>query len=232
METDKLIRNTSILLCFVAGFCDTLTFVAAGELFSAHVTGNFIVFAYDLIKHSNPHSWQKLLTFPIFVLAVMLGGGIAQKSANMYTLLLWESILLIISGALAPILLTDGQDSGWQVQLIAALIVVAMAFQNTFGKLHNKATYGLTTVMTGNVTQASLDLINGLTRGSAGFEIRSSFKKQVTLIVGFLAGCLAGAIMGKQYGLVAVLLAGVLMLGWLLANKLWSPVELSPRTNN
>ena len=216
METEKFTRNTTLLLCFAAGFCDTLTFVAAGEIFSAHVTGNFIVFAYDLIKHIDPHGWQKLATFPIFVLAVMLGGRIAKRSANMYTLLILESLLLIVSGVLSATLLKDGQDSGWQVQLIVVVIVTAMAFQNTFGKLYNKATYGLTTVMTGNVTQASLDLIRALTTSPADGEIWASFKKQVILIIGFLAGCLAGALMAKQYGLVAILLPGVMMLVWSL----------------
>ena len=221
METEKLTRNTTLLLCFAAGFCDTLTFVAAGEVFSAHVTGNFIVFAYDLIKHDNPHGWQKLLTFPVFVLAVMLGGRIAKKSANMYTLLILEGLLLLVSGILSAVPLNSGLDKGWQVQLIVLGIVIAMAFQNTFGKLYNKATYGLTTVMTGNVTQASLDLIKGLTTRPADSETWVSFKKQVTLIVGFLVGCIAGALMAKQYGLVSTLLPGVMMLTWLGANKLF-----------
>jgi len=221
METEKLIRNTTLLLCFAAGFCDTLTFVAAGELFSAHVTGNFIVFAYDLIKHDNPHGWQKLLTFPVFVLAVMLGGRIAKKSANMYTLLILEGLLLLVSGILSAVPANDGLDKGWQVQLIVMGIVIAMAFQNTFGKLYNKATYGLTTVMTGNVTQAALDLIKGLTANPADSEAWISFKKQVTLIVGFLVGCVAGALMAKQYGLISALLPGILMLTWLGINKLF-----------
>ncbi|WP_439696835.1 YoaK family protein [Mucilaginibacter sp. AW1-7] len=220
METEKLVRNTTLLLCFAAGFCDTLTFVAAGELFSAHVTGNFIVFAYDLIKHNNPHDWQKLLTFPVFVLAVMLGGRIGKKSANMYLLLILESLLLIISGLLSATLLDQGQEGGWQVQIIVVLIVIAMAFQNTFGKLYNKATYGLTTVMTGNVTQASLDLIRGLTINPADNEIWVSFRKQLVLIVGFLVGCLSGAVMAKQFGLVSVLVPGLLMVMWLAASKL------------
>jgi uncharacterized membrane protein YoaK (UPF0700 family) len=223
METEKLIRNTTLLLCFAAGFCDTLTFVAAGELFSAHVTGNFIVFAYDLIKHDNPHSWQKLLTFPVFVLAVMLGGRIAKKSTNMYTLLILEGLLLLVSGILSAVPVNSELDKGWQVQLIVMGIVIAMAFQNTFGKLYNKATYGLTTVMTGNVTQASLDLIKGLTARPADPETWISFKKQVTLIIGFLVGCVAGALMAKQYGLVSALLPGVMMLTWLGANKLFGP---------
>jgi uncharacterized membrane protein YoaK (UPF0700 family) len=218
METEKLIRNTTLLLCFVAGFCDTLTFVAAGELFSAHVTGNFIVFAYDIIKHADVHGWQKLLTFPVFVLAVMLGGWLAKRSANMYLLLILEGFLLLISGVLS-VFAGGEQETGWQVQLIAMVIVVAMAFQNTFGKLYNKATYGLTTVMTGNVTQASLDLIKCFT-GPADPELWTSFKKQITLIGGFLLGCLVGALMARQYGLVSVLLPALLMLVWLAANKM------------
>ena len=225
METEKLTRNTTLLLCFAAGFCDTLTFVAAGELFSAHVTGNFIVFDYDLIKHNNPHGWQKLLTFPVFVLAVMLGGGIANKSANMYTLLILEGLLLLVSGILSAVPANSGLDNGWQVQLIVMGIVIAMAFQNTFGKLYNKATYGLTTVMTGNVTQASLDLIKGLTARPADAETWISFRKQVTLVVGFLVGCVAGALMAKQYGLVSALMPGVMMLTWLGANKLFEQQE-------
>ena len=221
METEKLTRNTTLLLCFAAGFCDTLTFVAAGELFSAHVTGNFIVFAYDLIKYDNPNGWQKLLTFPVFVLGVMLGGSIAKKSANMYTLLILEGLLLLVSGILSAIPVNSGQDKGWQVQLIVMGIVIAMAFQNTFGKLYNKATYGLTTVMTGNVTQASLDLVKGITAKPENAEIWISFKKQGTLIIGFLIGCVAGALMAKFYGLVAAMLPGIIMLGWLGANKLF-----------
>jgi uncharacterized membrane protein YoaK (UPF0700 family) len=221
METEKLIRNTTLLLCFTAGFCDTLTFVAAGELFSAHVTGNFIVFAYDIIKHIDPHGWQKLLTFPVFVLAVMLGGRMAKRSGNIYMLLILEGFLLLAGGILSAVLINHGQDTGWQVQLVVMVIVTAMAFQKTFGKLYGKFTYGLTTVMTGNVTQGSLDLIRGITSNPADPEIWISFKKQVTLITGFLAGCLAGALMAKQYGLVSVLLPAIIMLAWLAANKLF-----------
>ncbi len=74
MTPDTRIRNISLLLTFVAGYCDTVTFIAANEVFSAHVTGNFIVLAYDLVYRSNGETWTKLLTFPVFVAAVMTGG--------------------------------------------------------------------------------------------------------------------------------------------------------------
>lgn len=220
--TGKFIRNTTLLLCFTAGFCDTLTFVAAGEVFSAHVTGNFIVFAYDLIKHPDGYGWQKLLTFPVFILAVMLGGAIANRSANKYTLLILESLLLLLGGALSAVFLSKGEDGGWMIQVIVLIIVTAMAFQNTFGKINSKATFGLTTVMTGNVTQAALDLLKIVAERPLNADVSTSFKKQLHLVFGFLAGCLAGALMAMQFGLASALLPGTLMLLWLWVSKLLS----------
>src|SRR5687768_2807377 len=101
MTPQSRIRNISLLLTFVAGYCDTVTFIAANEIFSAHVTGNFIVLAYDLVNRSNGDTWTKLLTFPMFVAAVMVGGWLAGKSTREYLLLLVEGGLLLLSGGLA-----------------------------------------------------------------------------------------------------------------------------------
>jgi hypothetical protein len=43
MFLSKNIAYSTMMLAGVAGFCDTVTFVAADELFSAHVTGNFTI---------------------------------------------------------------------------------------------------------------------------------------------------------------------------------------------
>ncbi len=74
MTPQTRIRNISLLLTFVAGYCDTVTFLAANEVFSAHVTGNFILLAHDVVHRSDGETWTKLLTFPVFVAAVMAGG--------------------------------------------------------------------------------------------------------------------------------------------------------------
>src|ERR1700723_2599095 len=65
-------RTRTLLLTLVASFCDASTFVGAGRLFSAHVTGNFIVLAYDLVHGADRHEWSKLLAFPMFFSAVMI----------------------------------------------------------------------------------------------------------------------------------------------------------------
>ncbi|RQO65288.1 DUF1275 domain-containing protein [Pedobacter sp. KBW06] len=212
METGKNINFVTLLLTAVAGFCDTITFVAADRIFSAHVTGNFIVFAYQMIKGAEPGDWVKLLTFPVFILAVIVGGWISSRFKNSHFLLCCEGILLIAAGILAYSS-TGTVNSLMTVQMyiVTMLIVFAMGFQNTFGKLYVKETYGPTTMMTGNVTQFSLDLRALLSSGFVDRSYLTGLKKGVVTLGGFLLGCFLGAYAGKVFGLAGVLLPGATM---------------------
>lgn len=212
MEIQKNIWYVTLLLTIIAGFCDTVTFVAADSIFSAHVTGNFIVFAYQIVKGIDMNAWIKLLTFPIFIIAVIIGGRIALKVTNRYTLLFWEGLLLLLSGSAVYILNYFGIISEWTMYVIAMTTVFAMGFQNAFGKLYAKETHGPTTMMTGNVTQASLDLGNLLKNSFNDAEVLLSFKKQLITIFGFLIGCFLGAVAGKFFGLGTLILPGIAMI--------------------
>jgi uncharacterized membrane protein YoaK (UPF0700 family) len=212
MEIQKNIWYVTLLLTIIAGYCDTVTFVAADSIFSAHVTGNFIVFAYQIIKGSDLHAWVKLLTFPVFILAVIVGGRIALKSVNHYTILFWEGVILLLSGIATYVFGYLEIFSEWTLYTIAMATVFAMGLQNAFGKLYAKETYGPTTMMTGNVTQASLDLGNLLKNGLKDVDLLSSFKKQLVTIIGFLVGCFLGAVAGKYFGLGTLVLPGVGMI--------------------
>lgn len=212
MEIQKNIWYVTLLLTMIAGYCDTVTFVAADSIFSAHVTGNFIVFAYQIIKGSDLHAWVKLLTFPVFILAVIVGGRIALKVTNRYTILFWEGIILVLSGIACYVFGYLGVVSEWTIYAVAMTTVFAMGLQNAFGKLYAKETHGPTTMMTGNVTQASLDLGNLLKNGLKDFDALLSFKKQLVTIIGFLVGCFLGAVAGKFFGLGTLILPGAAMI--------------------
>ena len=212
MEIQKNIWYVTLLLTMIAGYCDTVTFVAADSIFSAHVTGNFIVFAYQIIKGSDIHAWVKLLTFPVFILAVIVGGRIALKNTNHYTILFWEGIILVLSGIAAYAFGFLEMISEWTLYGIAMTTVFAMGLQNAFGKLYAKETHGPTTMMTGNVTQASLDLGNLLKIGVKDPETILSFKKQLVTIFGFLVGCFLGAVAGKFFGLGTLIIPGAAMI--------------------
>ena len=207
MEMEEVkIWNITLLLAAIAGFCDTVTFVAADSLFSAHVTGNFIVFAYQLINRQELHAWVKLLTFPVFVFSVMAGGRLAANTLNKYHLLLAEGVLLCLGGIGVVVFDAVAFNEAWAMHLIAMMVVFAMGVQNAFGKLYSKETYGPTTMMTGNVTQAALDLGAWLKGDKPAL---TSLKKQAVTIGGFLTGCVLGALIGNYIGLSAILLPGI-----------------------
>lgn len=208
------IHWVTFLLAWIAGYADTATFVAGDSIFSAHVTGNFIVFAAQVVAGANPGDWVKLLTFPVFILAVMAGGRIAKKTDTKYRILFIESLVLLTCSVLALML------PHWPIieekagmHIIVMISVAAMGLQNAFGKLFAKETHGPTTMMTGNVTQASLDL-GKILFGGIEKEVISwmSLQKQLITIGGFLAGCLLGALFGKLLGLAALGVAGIALL--------------------
>ncbi len=63
---------TRLGLTLLAGYCDTVTFVQMHGVFSAHVTGNFVLFAAALGRGLEPQDYLKLWTFPVFIVAVSI----------------------------------------------------------------------------------------------------------------------------------------------------------------
>jgi len=49
------VNFTSIILSYVAGYADTSTFIGADRLFSAHVTGNFVILPYEIVTNQINH---------------------------------------------------------------------------------------------------------------------------------------------------------------------------------
>ncbi|TDO24296.1 YoaK family protein [Pedobacter duraquae] len=209
---NKKIGFVTLILTAIAGYCDTITFVAADKIFSAHVTGNFIVFAYQLIKGGEGDTWIKLLTFPVFMISVMIGGWIAAKFVNKHFILFCEGLVLILSGILAYALgYLDNAEITWPMYLVVMLIVFAMGLQNAFSKIFPKETHGPTTMMTGNVTQLSLDIRSAIVARFQNPDFVAGLKHGLITVGGFLIGCLLGAYVGKLFGLAGALLPGVAM---------------------
>lgn len=212
MDNSLLIRYNTLLLVLTAGYCDTITFISADELFSAHVTGNFIIFAYDIIGRVHFVTWIRLLTFPVFVAAVITGGWLSG-STNKYNILRIEGVLLI-AGGLVSLLLSLLHIVSVRTNFgIALLVVFAMGLQNAFGKLFSKETYGPTTMMTGNVTQAALHLFDHFSPRKKDPALAGQLKHDALMLTGFLCGCLLGGLAGKFFGLAGIIIPG----GFLLA---------------
>lgn len=208
----KNIGYLTVLLSAIAGYCDTVTFVAADNIFSAHVTGNFIVFAYQIINGNDVNARLRLLTFPIFILSIVAAGWIAKKAKNRkYELLYWEGIILTVTGITTYILKVGELLTEEMTFVLAMFFVFAMGFQNAFGKIYSSETFGPTTMMTGNVTQLSLELGNFYKSFFKEYSIGNKFLKQLITVTGFLAGCLIGAVAAKYISLGAAIFPGLIL---------------------
>jgi uncharacterized membrane protein YoaK (UPF0700 family) len=206
------IRFLTLVLTLTAGYCDSLTFVAADKIFSAHVTGNFIVFAYQIIVGTSHGAWGSLLTFPVFILSVMVGGWLIAAFSNEHFLFFCEGIILLIAGMIACLADYPAHaNMTTSKYLVTMMVVLAMGLQNAAGRIFAKETYGPTTMMTGNVTQFALDI-----RAYFGSGFKTSLLpaivKGATTLGGFLAGCIIGAYSGHYIGLPGILLPGVTMM--------------------
>jgi len=158
------------------------------------VTGNFILFAYQLVTHTDEYSWVKLITLPVFIISVISGGWIASRSSDRYLLLLSEGALLTLGG-LAALAYQMSAHPGWMIYTVVMFVVFAMGLQNAFGKLFSKETHGPTTMMTGNVTQAALDIGSLYRAKFRDASVRLSLRKNMATVGGFLFGCLLGAVL-------------------------------------
>ena len=213
------------MLTAAAAFTDSATFVGADKLFSAHVTGNFIVLAYDTIHGADRNEWSKLLAFPVFFAGVMLAGRLANKQSGAVVgegarvtpdagdrLLRVEGVLLVLAALAAGAMRWMHIQQEWVLVLISMAIVLAMSFQNAFGRLYVKRVYGPTTVMTGNVSSAALDIAAWLLDRPRHPEKVAPLRHNLAMIGVFLGGCFAGAACAYFLGLMAVLAPGLAVL--------------------
>jgi uncharacterized membrane protein YoaK (UPF0700 family) len=215
MKIDRVIF-TSVILSYVAGYADTSTFIGADGLFSAHVTGNFVMLPYDIVTNRIAASWIKLISFPVFILAVFISTQIInhvrddRKAINRFVIL--EGTLLIISGLIAWIYRHQNTNSVLN-GLIPMLVVFAMGLQNAFGRFFSKQVFAPTTLMTGNTTQFIIDLAGYLKhKDEEKQNLRQKLVHGMYIILPFLIGCFSGAFITKAVGLGSSVFIGLLML--------------------
>ena len=190
-------------LGFVAGFVDTFGFVALFLLFTAHVTGNFVLIGTALVK-SGPGVLAKLLALPVFMVAVACVCVFVRLHERvgrpvMTSLLVLQGVLLagFVAAGLTLGPFTNADAAG---AVVTGMIgVVAMAIQNAGWRLAFPSLVP-TTVMTGNVTQVVIDAVDALWAPSpaARAEAYGRLKRFIPAIVSFAAGAIVGAVAFAQ----------------------------------
>ena len=207
MQTARHSYLMIALLSFIGGYVDTFGFIALFGLFTAHITGNFVLMGAMLV---NPMQGGllKLLAFPAFLLGVAASRIIVldfeqrHKSA-LKTLFVVQGILLIgfmTAGLMSPLPLES--DTELAAIFAGMLGAAAMAIQSAGGRT-SMAGIIHTTVMTGNVTHMIIDITdilygkNAELRARAKTRLRQLAPAVSTFFIGAL--CAAGGYLNFGY---------------------------------
>ena len=214
-------RTDSCLLSFVAGYVDTCVFVGLFGLFTAHVTGNFVLIGAELVHHSdNGEVLPKILALPVFILAVMLTVKVVEAlrraSRTPVALLLYaEAGLLLVCVGVALALAAPSGATALAAVVPGMLAAAAMGLQNALMRLE-LASLPSTTVMTINVTQSAIDVAVMLGRRAGPVadpkraEAKRRFARGWPPILAFTAGAATGAAGYALAGLSALALPALL----------------------
>ena len=211
-------RRLAPLLAVIAGMVDVIGYVSL-KLFTAHVTGNLVVIAALLVRGGPPNMAQ-ILAVPVFIAAVAAVWLIAKASdrrgpALARPLLLFQFLLLICLLTFSVIYDPAANPRGLMAGVAAMIAVSAMACQFALLRLAMPVAPS-TAVMTGNLTNSVLSLLDTVSRSEPLVEgAKERLKKTLQLVVGFCAGCIAGAAavswLGDWAWSLPVVLAGVAM---------------------
>jgi uncharacterized membrane protein YoaK (UPF0700 family) len=180
------------LLSVIAGMVDVIGFLSLG-IFTAHVTGNIVVIGALMVRDDRVNPAQ-ILAVPVFILAVAATWLIAKASGRRGTglmrPLLLIQFLLITCLLIFSIITKPSTDPHGPMATIAAMIAVsAMGCQFALLRLTLPVAPS-TAVMTGNLTNAVLALVDSSSRTEPLMESNSKrLSGALHLLVGFFVGC-------------------------------------------
>src|SRR5476649_1091011 len=200
--------GTAVLLAYISGFVDTLSFIALFGLFAAHVTGNFVLIATSLMDMHHG-LWMKLLAVPVFIAAAVVTRMFIirrerhRRNAARHVLIVQALLLTAFMGtALASGPLVRGDQP--LALLTGLLAAAAMAIQNTAARTF-LSNLPPTTVMTGNLMQVIIDTVD-LKLGHGPLDAkRARLAKLAPMLVAFVAGTLCGAIGYTTLGFLSLI---------------------------
>jgi len=172
---------------------DLIGFLGLG-IFTAHVTGNIVVVGALIVRHNRVNPAQ-ILAIPVFILAVAVTWLIAKASGRrgmglMRPLLLIQFLLITCLLIFSVITKPSADPHGLMATIAAMIAVTAMGCQFALLRLSLPVAPS-TAVMTGNLTNAVLGLLDSSSRTAPLME--SDGKRlagALHLLVGFFVGCL------------------------------------------
>ena len=184
-----------LLLSTIAGSVDVISFLTL-KIFAAHITGNLVLIAALIVGGRKPNLDQDL-AIPVFIIATATVWLIAKTSGSR-GLHLARLLLLIQFALLTAVLVISLQcrpstsPKGLLFTVDAMTAISAMACQFALLRIIMPNAPS-TAVMTGNLSSSTLALLDIMWNEPLIAGGKQRLRKQFTLLLGFFAGCTAGA---------------------------------------
>lgn len=199
---------TSMGMAFVGGYVDVVGFVLLFGLFVNHATGNLVMLGVALVG-GDDGIVTKLLSLPVFVAAAAATYALirrrrARGKASDVMVLLLQAALLLAFMLLTVTALPAGNADQPAVMLAGLVGVCAMAVQN-IGARVIFSDLAPTTIMTGNVTQIAIDLVDLLSARDLGEALIARIIKTWPPVMAFALGVACGALGVLAFGAVCLL---------------------------
>jgi uncharacterized membrane protein YoaK (UPF0700 family) len=197
----------------VAGYVDAAGFLGLYGLYAAHVTGDLVAAGTTVGGGLQEGLCLRLVAIVVFMISVASAALVTREARRrrqrpMTALFALLTVSLLLFCAAGVVLRPElrGPDA-WAVVLTSALGVFAMGIQNALMR-DALCSFAATTLMTGNLTQMTLDLVNMLlpdeTGGASGpssnertarrIDARRRLNKSATAVFAFLLGTVLGGV--------------------------------------
>lgn len=184
------------LLSVIAGMVDLISFLSLG-IFTAHITGNIVVIGALVARHGRVNLMQ-ILAIPVFIVAVVATWLLAKASRkhghNLTRFLLLVQFLLLACVLIFSVVTNpSAKPHGLMAGIAAMMAVSAMACQFALLRLTLPVAPS-TAVMTGNLTNAVLSLLNTISRSQQSTASDTArLRASLHLLIGFFGGCVVAA---------------------------------------
>jgi uncharacterized membrane protein YoaK (UPF0700 family) len=213
----------SAFLAWVGGYVDAAGCIALYGLYTAHLTGALVTAGSAVSQRVDPATLEKLLLIPVFVLAVVVTTVFARFLRRrgvevVPALLLLMAVALAAFAVVGAALHPDRSRAGSHaLVVVAGAGIAAMAVQNMLMR-DVLRTFSPTTIMTGNLTQCTIDLVDWAlptprgafkTRRTARREAARRLRRSAPPLLAFVAGAALGGWLTLRFGLCSVALPAV-----------------------
>jgi uncharacterized membrane protein YoaK (UPF0700 family) len=229
MSIESQHRFQAISLGFLAGYVNTVGFVALFGLMTALVTGNFILIGANLVSDSSSAVMIKFLAFPAFILGIAAIRILTiwldskhQQNLQIQLTVLLQLVLLVafmITGILASPL---GKEPSTIAIICGMFGAAAMGAHSAYTRLLLPH-LAPTSMMTGNVTQIVLDAME-LLLGKGDSATRARMSKSLWTIAAFATGAIVAGFCYVAASFWALLLP-IAILIWLLRKEHYCNLE-------